>query len=66
MNKIIITFESCNQCPNATIKYNRETDEDEMFCQTKTSCIMLKESWGYRPIPDWCPRLNFLKKFKGV
>ena len=57
-NKVTITFESCNQCPNATLKYNEETDEDMMYCQTSTSCIRLRESWGYRPIPNWCPRLD--------
>ena len=64
-NRITITIESCNQCPNATVKYNKKIDEDEMFCQTETSCIMLKENWGYRPIPDWCPRLNRQKNLCG-
>lgn len=64
-NKVTIIIESCNQCPNATIKSNEDTYEDEMFCQTKTNCIMLKESWGYRPIPDWCPRLNRKKNLCG-
>ena len=52
-NQVTICIENCRQCPNATFKLNKE-----MFCQTETSCIYLREGWGDRAIPDWCPRLK--------
>ena len=57
-NRVTLCIENCRQCPNATLKFNKEISEDEMFCQTETSCIWLREGWGDRPIPNWCPRLK--------
>lgn len=64
-NRVTLCIESCKQCPGATLKFNREICEDIMFCQTEDSCIQLREGWGDRPIPDWCPRLSRRKNLCG-
>jgi hypothetical protein len=57
-NKVVITIESCHNCPNATLKFLAEEKEDYMYCQTERSCIQLRRRWGIHPIPSWCPRLR--------
>ena len=57
-NQVTVLIEDCRHCPNVRLKFVREEEEDYMYCQTDTSCIQLRSGWGYRPIPDWCPRLN--------
>ena len=57
-NQVSVLIEDCRNCPNATLKFIKEAEEDYMFCQTSTSCIQLREHWENCPIPDWCPRLN--------
>ena len=56
-NQVAVLIEDCCHCPNAKLKFVRE-EEDYMYCQTATSCVQLRSGWGYRPIPDWCPRLT--------
>lgn len=57
-NKVTLIIEDCRQCPSATRKPNQETKQENMFCQTRTHCIQLRESWEPCPIPGWCPRLK--------
>lgn len=58
-NRVTIVIEDCQHCPNATLKFDQNTKDDIMYCQTARSLIMLREKgWGSRPIPDWCPRKN--------
>ena len=57
-NQVAVLIEDCRHCPNVRLKFVREEEEDYMYCQTDTSRIQLRSGWGYRPIPDWCPRLN--------
>ena len=58
MNKVTIIITSCEDCPNAKTKYIPEAKKQCMYCQTIESCLRLREGWGKRPIPDWCPRLK--------
>lgn len=57
-NKVTVLIEDCRHCPNATLKFDRMSKEDIMYCQTESSMTMLRECWGNSPIPDWCPRLG--------
>lgn len=57
-NQVAVLIEDCRHCPNVRLKFVREEEEDYMYCQTDTSRIQLRSGWGYRPIPDWCPRLT--------
>ena len=57
-NKITVFIEDCRHCPNATLKFDRMSEEDIMYCQTESSITMLRERWGNSPIPNWCPRLG--------
>ena len=56
-NKVTVLIEDCRHCPNATLKFDRRAEEDIMYCQTKRNLIMLREGWGARDIPSWCPLL---------
>lgn len=56
-NVVKIEIDSCHLCPNASLKFSKEVMAGGMFCQTERSCIYLREGWGNRPIPNWCPRL---------
>lgn len=57
-NKVTVLIEDCRHCPNATVKFDRMSEEDIMYCQTGGSITMLRKQWGNNPIPDWCPRLG--------
>ena len=57
-NKVAVLIEDCRHCPNATLKFDRISEEDIMYCQTESSMTMLRERWGNSPIPNWCPRLG--------
>lgn len=58
-NQVTVLIEDCCHCPNAILKFDHDSEEDIMYCQTSRSLIMLRDNgWGPRPIPDWCPRLN--------
>ena len=59
-NKITIVIDNCQHCPCATLKFDSNSEEDIMYCQTNRSLIMLREGWGAREIPDWCPCLREL------
>ena len=59
-NVAFVEIDDCLKCPDKVIK---TTDYGhKMFCQTKDSCICLRDGCGSRPIPDWCPRLVKKKK----
>ena len=64
-NKVAVLIEDCRYCPNASLKFIPELEEDVMFCQTTTSCLFLRKGYGSRAIPNWCPRLNRQKKLCG-
>ena len=64
-NQVAVLIEDCCHCPNVKLKFVKEKEEDYMYCQTATSCIQLRSGWGYRPIPDWCPRLTRKKNLCG-
>lgn len=64
-NSVCITIEDCRYCPNATLKFDRMSEENIMYCQTETSITMLRERWGNKPIPNWCPRLQCKLKLCG-
>ena len=57
-NQVTVLIEDCRHCPNATLKFDRMSEEDIMYCQTESSMTMLRERWGNSPIPNWCPRLS--------
>ena len=57
-NKIIIVTDNCQHCPCATLKFDSNSEEDIMYCQTDRSLIMLREGWGAKEIPNWCPFLK--------
>lgn len=57
-NKVSVLIEDCRHCSNATLKFDRMSEEDIMYCQTESSITMLRERWGNCPIPKWCPRLG--------
>ena len=57
-NVVKIEIDSCHLCPNASLKFIKEIEEDAMFCQTETSCLFLRMGHKPHPIPDWCPRLK--------
>jgi hypothetical protein len=58
-NQVTVLIEDCRFCPNMTLKFDENSAEDIMYCQTANSLIMLRDNgWGPRPIPDWCPRLK--------
>lgn len=58
-NQVTVLIEDCRFCPNMALKFDENSAEDIMYCQTANSLIMLRDNgWGPRPIPDWCPRLN--------
>ena len=60
-NHVTVCIEDCQHCPNATLKFDHESKEDIMYCQTQNSLVMLRDNgWGSRPIPNWCPRLNHM------
>ena len=59
MNKVIIKIYDCQYCPCATLKFDKGSEQDFMYCQTKDSCLCLRKGWGPRRIPDWCPYLYF-------
>ena len=54
-NKYVLVVEDCQNCPCATLKFDKGSQEDIMYCQTKRSLIMLREGWGPRSVPCWCP-----------
>jgi hypothetical protein len=56
-NLVTITVADCKYCPSATLKYDSNSEEDIMYCKTATGIVMLREGWGSRRIPNWCPRL---------
>lgn len=60
-NCVHLIIRDCQHCPCATLKYDRGVEEDIMYCQTKKSLIMLREGWGPRSIPNWCPYLEKTK-----
>ena len=64
-NRVAVLIEDCRYCPNATLKFDEGSVEDFMYCQTDQSLIMLRERWGSRPIPNWCPRLKRQKNLCG-
>lgn len=65
-NQVTVLIEDCRHCPNSTLKFDREAEEDIMYCQTAHSLTMLREnSWGPCPIPNWCPRLTRKKNLCG-
>ena len=64
-NQVAVLIEDCCHCPNAKLKFVKEEEEYYMYCQTATGCIQLCSGWGYRPIPDWCPRLTRKKNLCG-
>ena len=55
MNRVTFTIYDCEFCPNAVVKTDKETAKENMYCETPRSLIMLREGWGSRLIPDWCP-----------
>ena len=55
MNKVTFTIYDCEFCPNATLKYDAGSGQDIMYCKSHIGTIMLREGWGSRLIPDWCP-----------
>ena len=57
-NCVYLTIRDCQYCPCATLKYDQGSEEDIMYCQTNCSLIMLREQWGSRDIPNWCPFLR--------
>ena len=57
-NQVTVVIDDCKHCPNATLKFDPNSGEDIMYCQTCRSILMLREGWGSRPIPDWCPRIK--------
>ena len=57
-NQVTVLIEDCRHCPNATLKFDRMSEEDIMYCQTEGSMTILRERWGNSPIPNWCPRLS--------
>lgn len=57
-NRVHLTIRDCKHCPCATLKFDKGSEEDIMYCQTARSLIMLREGWGSRDIPNWCPYLN--------
>lgn len=57
-NQITVCLDDCQYCANAKLKYDKCRDIDRMYCQSEQGIIMLREKWGSRPIPDWCPRLG--------
>ena len=59
-NQVTVTITDCCHCPNATLKFEPEEEEDFMYCQTVRSCIQLRKGWGNLSLPDWCPRLNHM------
>ena len=64
-NQVIVLIEDCCHCPNSTLKFDRMSEEDIMYCQTESSITMLRERWGPCPIPNWCPRLTRKKNLCG-
>ena len=54
-NKVTFTIYDCEFCPNATLKYDAGSGQDIMYCKSHIGTIMLREGWGSRLIPDWCP-----------
>jgi hypothetical protein len=54
--ELIVTIEDCIDCPN--MKMKDVEGVERMFCQTDSSLVCLKEGYGPRSIPDWCPRLK--------
>ena len=56
-NVVHLTIRDCQHCPCATLKFDRGSEEDIMYCQTKRNLIMLREGWGTCNIPNWCPLL---------
>ena len=64
-NRVAVLIEDCCHCPNAKLKFVKDEEEDYMYCQTDTNCTQLRSGWGYRPIPDWCPRLTRKKNLCG-
>lgn len=56
-NQVAVIIEDCQHCPNATLKLDRGSGEEIMYCQTCRGIMMLRDGWGSRSIPDWCPRL---------
>ena len=61
-NKIQLTIEDCQYCPCASLKYDSSVEKDHMYCIMDGGIIMLREDWGSRNIPDWCPVLERAKK----
>ena len=57
-NCIHLTIRDCQLCPCATLKYDYNSEDDIMYCQTEKSLLMLREGWGSHPIPSWCPILR--------
>ena len=57
-NQITVCLDDCKDCANARLIYDKCADKDFMYCHTAQGIIMLREKWGSRPIPDWCPRLG--------
>ena len=65
-NQVTVLIEDCRFCPNMTLKFDEDSEEDIMYCQTAKGLIMLRDNgWGPRPIPDWCPRLTRKKNLCG-
>jgi hypothetical protein len=64
MNEVVIKIHDCQYCPCATLKFDRGSEQDIMYCQTKHSLIMLRKDWGSHDIPDWCPFLASKQKQK--
>ena len=51
----------CRNCDCATIKRDPFSRKNYMYCETEDSVIMLRDKWGPREIPGWCP----MKKKEG-
>ena len=52
-----VEIDNCRFCPNATLKFDTYSEEQIMYCQRERSLMMLREGWGDKEIPKWCPRL---------
>ena len=65
-NKISIIIDNCKNCPCATLKFDQNSEQDIMYCQTERSLMMLRENWGDRDIPNWCPLLAKQTKVRKI
>ena len=57
-NKIKVTIDNCQLCPDAILLLDEDSGEEAMYCKQSRSLIWLRKNWGTRPIPNWCPHLS--------